>query len=774
MGEWKRVFLNGRRIGLFMLLAALCAGLFVLSLLDHAAPGAFDRMVLANRYAADLAEEWRDRPIEELSGLVQLQRERLQDIYFWYFGDDEMEYPFETEEEALAYIADVSGLARAVREHDNDGVYRTYLAHDEALDALQRQISHLDGYNEYLAEIQSRAELQSQVSIFGKQGSFSLRNLAQTAKDFETILDVEVEFGGSQGIVRWLDFELGDYFHLIAIIVIVLSFLEERRRGLWPAIRTTWGGRGRLGLTRAAILLAGSAAATLLYSVLPFLLSMALHGGWGDLTRSLQSVESFGTCPLRISILEWLVQFFAVKILAGTLIGLLLWCVLGSIANPQFSISVLGVTLAAEYALYTFLPIQSALNGLKYFNIFAYVHTATLYTQYLNVDLFGFAVGIRQLALWGIAVFGVLFAAWALLTQSRRRPEGNRDVLSRISVPMNRVLDIIRTRFTIGGWEGYKTLVFQYGVFLLALVYLAGGQLTYFYAVSEPIDQWYSDYINDMEGPVDSSTDSYLARARSSAERSGDAPQLLSALDQVEARVEVLRSRAEQGGYTPWIVNDFSYDIVYGPQSVSKQRFNGAVAVLLTALLAAPLWAFERQAGVAVMLRSTPRGRGRLLRRKAAMAALLAGFVWDCVYIRELWTFLDWLPNPDTLAASVQNIDALSVFPVTVTLGQYLALLYALRLLMLIGVAEAALAIGLFCPNVRTSYIASAAVLGFPALLAALGAEMFKWVSPVVPAASAELLWGLGSGSFLCLLPWVVWLFVVLALLFACHKKWVR
>ena len=364
--------------------------------------------------------------------------------------------------------------------------------------------------------------------------------------------------------------------------------------------------------------------------------------------------------------------------------------------------------------------------------------------------------------------------AWALLTQSRRRPEGNRDVLSRVSTPVNRALDMIRTRLTIGGWEGYKTLVFQYGVFLLALVYLTSGQLTFFYAASEPIDPWYSDYINDMEGPVDSSTDSYLARARSSAERSGDASQLLSALDRVEDRVEVLRSRAEQEEYAPWIVNDFSYDIVYGPQSASKQRFNGAVAVLLTALLAAPLWAFERQAGVAVMLRSTPRGRGRLLRRKAAMAALLVGFVWGCVYMRELWTFLDWLPNPDTLAASVQNIDALSAFPVTVTLGQYLALLYAVRLLMLIGVAESALTIGLFCPNMRTAYLASAAVLGFPALLAALGAEMFKWVSPVVPAASAELLWGLGSGSFLYLLPWVIWLLIVLASLFACHKKWVR
>ena len=63
---------------------------------------------------------------------------------------------------------------------------------------------------------------------------------------------------------------------------------------------------------------------------------------------------------------------------------------------------------------------------------------------------------------------------------------------------------------------------------------------------------------------------------------------------------------------------------------------------------------------------------------------------------------------------------------------------------------------------------------GVLTLLAALGAEMFKWVSPVVPAASAELLWGLGSGSFLYLLPWVIWLLIVLASLFACHKKWVR
>lgn len=193
--------------------------------------------------------------------------------------------------------------------------------------------------------------------------------------------------------------------------------------------------------------------------------------------------------------------------------------------------------------------------------------------------------------------------------------------------------------------------------------------------------------------------------------------------------------------------------------------------MLLTALLASPLWAFERQAGVMFMLRTTPLGRRRLQRRKAAVAALLGAAVWACVYLRELRFFLDWFTQPETLAAAVRNIDALSAFPAVISFGQYLALLYVVRLFMLMGVAEVALTIGLFCPSVRTAYLASAAVLGIPSLLTALGAECFKWVSPLIPVASAELLWGLGSGSFLYLLPWLVWLLVTAAALFICRLE---
>ena len=761
------------RLGLLLLTAVLCMGVFMLSLLDNMTLADLGRTASANEYASNSVKSWQGKSFEEIARLAQSEIDRLVDVQVWYYGSDFYVPPFETEDEAVSSIADLPDLVDAVRRRNNNDFADTLDVYWEAMWAIRDEANYLAGYSDYLTSIQSQAKIQSQTSLFGKPGSFSRRNLAKTAEDFENILGVQVEFGNSRGIERWLDFKLGDYFHLIVIVLVVMSFLEERRRGLWPVIRAARDGRGRLGLTRIGILFAGSVLATALYTALPFAASMSLHGGWSDLTRPLQSVENFGTCPLRISVLEWLVQFFAVKILSGVLIGLLLWCVLGSVANPQFSITVLGVTLAAEFALYEYLPVQSILNGLKYFNIFAYVHTSTLYTEYLNVDLFGFPVGIRVIALWGLVIFGVLFVLWAMFTQIKRRPEGNRDVLSRISAPINRALDVIRSRLSAGGWEGYKSLIFQYGVLLLVLVYLIGGELTFLDADSNPTDPWYDAYISDMEGPIDDSTDAYLARARENAQKSGDSAALLSALTRVERRVETLRTRAEEGGYEPWVAREFTYDIGYGPQSRNKQRLNAAIAILLTTVLASSLWAFERQSGVAPMLRSTPNGRGRLFRRKAIAAALLAAFVWACVYIREVRFFLYQYPIPTTLQAPVGNFDSLAQFPLNITIWQYMCLVYAIRLVMLVGVAEVALTIGLYCPNVRTAYMAGSAVLGLPALLTALGAEMFKWVSPLVPVASAELMWGLGSGSLIDALPWVLWLVCGVAALWLCRRRWV-
>ncbi len=774
MNEWKRVFLDPRRLGLLLLTALLSLGAFFLSWMDDATLDSARRTAASNAYASRLVAEWRGRDPVEIASLAEAERERILNARDWYFRRDGAELPFDTDEEARASVADLPGLIEAGERRDYDEFYDTMMSFYDAAEALGREAAYLAGYGEYLAGIQSQAEIQSRTSLFGRPGSFANRNLAKTAADFGNLLDVRVDFGNNRGLERWLAFDLGDYLHMAAMAVLAMSFQEERRRGLWPVVRASRGGRGRLAMTRLAILVAGSALATALYSLLPLLVSLWIHGGGEDLGRSIQSVESFGTCPLKITVLAWLPRYFALKVLSGALIGLFLWVVLGSVANPQFSVAVLGTTLALELIFYEALPIQSFLNVLKYFNIFAYVHTASLYTEYLNVDLFGFPVGIRALALGGLPVFGLAFATWAVLLQTRRRPQGNRDHLSRLSAPVNRTLDRLRTRLTLTGWEGYKSLAFQYGLLLMALVFLAGSRLAFLDSEKTSWNHWVDAYLTDMEGPIDADTDEYLRKARALASDSDNEPELLTALDRVEARVSELRQRAEEGGWEPWVADTWDYDICYGPQSQNKQRLNAAVAILLTALLTASLWPFERQAGVVPMLRSTAGGRRRLFRRKVLTASLLAVFVWGCVYIRELLLFLRDYPKPTTLSAPVQNLDALADFPLPVTLGQYLALLYALRLLMLVGVAQFSLAAGSLCPNVRSALLAVPAALGIPALLTVLGAELFKWVSPVVPVASAELMWGLGSGRLAYTVPWLAWLAAVSASTLAARRGWVR
>ncbi len=780
MSEWKRIFLDPRRMGLLVLLTLLCAGLFLATQPGSVEPDAFARLWEANQYTASLTKQWQDAELNELPGLIEGEKARLDAVDSWYSAHywdfiPEEGLPFSGEDEALASIADIPFLVAAAHESPEEYmIASSYLW--QPLLALDEQIQYLLGYPAYLDHIQTQAQQQSQASIFGVEGSFSRRNLQKTAEDFNGLRGVEVSFGISRGIEQWLSFGLGDFFHLIGVVLFVMAFLEERKKGLWSIVRTCRGGRLSLGSRRVGILAAGSALCTLLFCGIPLAISLGFYGGWQDLGRSLQSVASFQACTLRVTVGTWLLRFFFVKTAAGMFIGLLLWCLLGSITNIRFSVSVLGVVLTIEYALYALLPVQSALNVVKYLNIFSYVHTSALYTAYLNVDLLGFPVGIRGLVLWVLPVLGVLLAGWAVCIQGFRRPEGNRDWLSKAALVWNRGLDFFRTRLSLGLWEAYKTLILSCGVLLLLLIFLGSQRLSYLYYTPTSTDVWYTEYLADMEGPIDDTTDDYLASAREYAAMTGDHQQaaaISSALDRLEREVETLRSRAGAGGYTPWLVDPTPYDMVYSSKCQSVQRLNAAVAVVCVALCCAGLGAYERQSGMVYVLRSLKRGRGGLFGRKVIAASLLAAYVWAVVYMRELAFFGDYFMWPETLAAPVQNLNALSAFPLPVSFAQYLILLYAIRLMMLVVLSWVVLLLSQLSPTVQTAYLLSIGVLGMPALLLVFGADGLKWISPIIPVASAELLWDLGSNG-MNLLPWLAWLAVGSGCLWFSRRRWTR
>ena len=226
------------------------------------------------------------------------------------------------------------------------------------------------------------------------------------------------------------------------------------------------------------------------------------------------------------------------------------------------------------------------------------------------------------------------------------------------------------------------------------------------------------------------------------------------------------------GGYQPWIVESRPYESVYGDASQDLQRVNAAAAMMFLIVCCAACGAFERQSGVVYMLRSLKRGRRGIFARKLLTAAVLTALVCVMVYFREFDQFVTYW-KPASLAAPVGNFDILARFPLNVTMGQYITLVYALRFLMLYLLAVAVMFVGSLTPTVELAYIVNITALGLPAVLFALGIDLLGYVSPIQAVSAAEGLWALGTGGSLAgLIPFAVWLIVGGATLVLYYRRW--
>lgn len=777
MGEWKRVFLSPRRLLLLLLFTLLSAFLFFFSLLDRIEANQSEFLSAAAEYASGLIEEWKDLSLAELSEAYQEERQKYLAFTWWVAGMNGYSYgnhedDFESFEEAAASVPRLGYLISCAWDYGKFG--RADRAISQTLVLIGEEIDYLGGYYDYLASIRAQADLQSQVSIFNQGSGFSGKNLQKTANDFDGLGDIKVEFGNNIGIEKWLSFKFADYIFLVAIIVFVFAFLEERKKGLWGIVRSCKDGRARLGLDRIGILTAASALCAILIYGLTFIMSLSIYGGWSGLGRSLQSLESFRTCTVSTSISGWLLYYFFLKIVSGVFTGLFFWCVLGSISNIQFSLSALGVILVGEYLLYVLLPVQSVFNILKYFNIFSFVHISDLYTNYFNINLFGTPVGIRPLMLITLLAATVVSMGCAILIQAKRRPEGNRDILSGISAAANRVLDFFRVRLSIGGWEIYKTLIFEYVVIIGVFVVILSQSLTHVVGIYRSSEPEYDMYLQDLQGPIDDRVDEYFVRARRSASESFSSQTLLDALDRLESEVEKVKSDAAAGGYEPWLVDENHYISTYSTAYAQYcQRRTACVAIVFLIFCCAGIAAYENHTHVTGMVRSLKRGRSGLFARKVLVSAAAAVFVWATVFLHEYRQFMDAM-RPVTLPAPVQNIAALAQFPARVTFAQYLMILYAVRLVMLILLAFVILLISSYSANIQMAYVLNIGILGFPAMLSVLGLDVLNYISPLVPISSAELMWRLGSGQLTAVMPWAVWMVVGIVSLVLARRKWVK
>lgn len=648
--------------------------------------------------------------LETCQGIVALDT--------WQGESDEFFKALMREECVKAFGADFEQqLANGTLAISEQKTLDAYLQ-QEALQKLDAQLSYLLQYPDYLDTVHRNAQQMSAMSVFRKEGSFSVRNIEKTDHDYpeKVALSLDNDFA----VELLVSDRLGSYSVLIFVAALVLLLMDERKRGLWPLVHSTKTGRARLACKRAAILLFGTAFGTLARTVGKLLIASALYGGCGDLSRNVQSISAFQGFPTVLSVGQLLLAMTALRIFGLWLVALLAWSVLQSVNHLPLALGVGGVLLAVEYALFQFIPDNFSLVFLRYLNVFAFVDMERVALHYLNLNIFGQPV--QGLALtWMLApLFAVLLVGANVLLSEKKKPVSRQNALLKLADRIRKPISRAVGRLHLLGRELHKILWQQKGiVVLLALVVYLFAVMQVPWADTSLYDTQTAAQANAMQGPITEKTlqniDAQLAEYASWQNQEAAQTQL-AALQSL--RVTVEESLAAKDGR--WLVNPAPTMALMNRNVDNYQRKNGLVLLLVLVLLLSGGFAIERQSNMTPLLHGSPRGSGRLWACKIGAAYLLTTLTVLLFQVRELvlirQAYGAFCVNPP-----IQSLEYFSGITESITIGMGIGVYIALRLLTALAVASCVCCLSTLCRRSNTAVLVSTGAFVLPACMSYMG-----------------------------------------------------
>ncbi len=702
MNEWKRIVSDRKRLVLMLCIPLVCFVLFSYQKTT-------DAMLTDPQEYRDLVEQWRDYAPEDILAALSEQMD---------LSENEMRF--------------------------------------------QTQVEYLQDYPDYLERVQEQAYKMQHSSIFGADhNSFTYRNIIKTAEDFAGLSGDGVRLGDDLALQDWLAFSWADWGFLAAVLLLVMSFLEERKKGLAAIIRSCPAGQGKLQSTRLLILLLYCAGMTFLLYYLPLAASLTAEGGWSDLSRPVQSLMTFQKCTAQLTIREFLVQFFFLKTACGFFLGVLIWFALSFLEQVQLCWIATTGALAVEYFLFTTIPAQSILSPVRYVNVFSYVFTSKLYTEYVNLNFFSYPVGKSTMLLSLLFLGGIVltFVITALLP--KRYPFGNRDLLGKWIHFWNRIKDAVLRRLGMVGFEWYKLLFLTAGGIVLVLGLLLSRDLPLNSGAYNRLeDSLYRQYVAQVQGPITQSTHDYIAQAKASLEGLViNRAEYEAALNRLEQTVADM----PEGG---WLVDDTMFLNIYGSESWYTQRNTALIALLILCVGLSSLFSPEQNPDLRRMLSSAPRGRERLFWTKYGVAVGITALVWLMVFVQE-WRTAAKMLGETMLSAPCGSINMLQSFPGTVR--TYLAILCASKGVALLLPMNLCVFVGEKARGFEKAFLVSLLFLLIPAAAYRFGVHALKLVTPVSFLADGNILLPEASGIMI----FGVWSVGTIAALVAAKRDWI-
>ncbi|MBR6647378.1 MAG: GHKL domain-containing protein [Clostridia bacterium] len=315
---------------------------------------------------------WSDLPYNERITYV----ERL-------YQDCQTKYSMETDQLATRINADIAILENTIS-----------------------YIQYLDGYHDYIRNIETNSETLSNISIYQNNSKF-VNNIIKTRKDFYGLQGIVLTPVIASGYIAFLHFKITDFFAALIALLSLTTIKREpihRKKNLLTPIRIT--------VISTFVMYVGNFILTDHFVEMP------------QMTVTVQSMESFKTCPYMINAGFLAISTVIAKTL-GCLIVLFVSILIFSVRGKKkiLVLCLVSVLLLAE----VFFAMYGSSEWLKEINVLSLFSFERFFMYYMNLEVFGILISRLPVFIIFVCIVFVFLAIISVQSISKRMEELTRE-----------------------------------------------------------------------------------------------------------------------------------------------------------------------------------------------------------------------------------------------------------------------------------------------------------------------------------------------------------
>lgn len=499
---------------------------------------------------------------------------------------------------------------------------------------------YVSSYKDFLKQIPEQAEKLKGTVNYQDQDTYLYRDLIKTVSDYAGLFSKRVKAEPSVGIKELASYNYGIYFQWIYIFVLSYFVISaERKEGLFLLTKGTK--QGHLPFAAAKVLTMVSASA--LYGFLQECSTFFLLGyfyGYGDVTRSVQSISIFRDCSVPITVAQALVGLLGIRIAIGIFCTVLLACITICLRKEGVGLFFYGIFIGMEMFWDYSIQMSSSLNIIKCVNVFFAWDMKHIFGTYQNLNIFEYPVSKSMLTLVVASVFVCMFTAVALFRFSVGCQISSGNLLEEIRERISKRTCFVWHHTSVFRFEFRKVFVQQKRGFLLLFLLVwcmvsvkDAMEPTYY---DDPALGEYHRILSEISGPVTDETLTYISNQRAEMDAIYEELEELKqeSDQQVEAKKQALWHEVEMrdGGIS--LVEE-QRDLLLEKDGdifhkfwIDEKKYTSAfynykydLTVFLIAAIVLILWmsdieAWDNRKGMYSILYTTKVGKRRIQRKK--------------------------------------------------------------------------------------------------------------------------------------------------------------